>query len=304
MSDRHALARQRAGVWLALVSAVLFSAKAILVKLGYREGVDPEVLLALRMLLSLPFLLGALAWSLYRDHQQAALSRHDLLLIGLAGLLGYYGASLFDFMGLAYVSAGLERLILFTYPSIVLLIHSAQARRWPPRQAWMAMAVCYAGLLVVYGGEVRLEGAHVHRGAALVFLSAICYGSYLVLSGHLLARLGTLRVTALATLVACAAVLAQVALTHPWQAVLAQTPAVWRLSAANAVFCTVVPIFTLMAAIARIGSARVSQIGMVGPLSTIGLGTLVLGEPFGLTHVLGTALVLWGIVLLGRRKPA
>ena len=288
----------RAGLWLALSGAMLFSGKAIVVKLAYRYGIDARTLLAMRMLLSMPFFAIALVWWRPSPSPQKALSAADMGLITLAGVLGYYAASLLDFMGLQYISSGLERLILFTYPSIVLLITAVRRRQRPASSALMAMAISYLGLLVVYGHEARLEGTHAALGAALVLASSFCYAAYLLIGGSLLKRLGTIRVTSLATLAAGAAILLQVSLEQPWSIVWHQPLVVWELSAINALFCTVVPVFTVMLAIARIGANRVSQISMIGPISTIGLGTVILGEPFTWLHAVGTVLVLAGIALL------
>ena len=295
-----ALQRARSGWWLAALSAVLFSAKAILVKLAFRHGVDATTFLAQRMLLSMPVFALVLAWLLWRDPAQPPISARDGGLIILAGLLGYYAASLLDFMGLAYISAGLERLILFTYPSLVLLGTCLLCRQWPAGRALGALALSYLGLLLVFGREVVLEGPHVVLGASLVLASSFCYALYLMLSGRLLKRLGTLRVTALATLVSGGAILLQVVLSQPWSLLRDQPLAVWQLSVCNALFCTVLPVFAGMAAIARIGASRVAQIGMLGPLVTIGLGAVLLGEPFTQWHVAGTLLVLGGAYLLGR----
>jgi drug/metabolite transporter (DMT)-like permease len=295
-----------AGVWMASVGAILFSAKAIVIKLAYRHGVHAEVLLALRMLLSMPFFAAALLWSSLRRPSGLPIlpGRADLLLIAVAGVLGYYAASLLDFMGLEYISAALERLILFTYPPIVLLISCSLRRQWPGVRALLAMALSYAGLLLVYSHEVRLEGAHVTLGAALVLASSLCYAAYLVLAGSLLARLGTIRVTSLATLVSGAIILLQVSLHTSWRELWTQPAAVWGLSWFNAIFCTVVPVFTVMIAMRLIGATQVAQIGMLGPVATIALGVLVLDEHFSAYHIAGTALVLAGIALLGRGQPA
>ena len=302
------MAPVRSGLALAALGAVLFSAKAIVVKLAYRHGVHAELLVALRMLLSAPFFLAALWWSSLRPGaaEPGLPGRRDLLLIVLAGILGYYAASLLDFMGLEYITASLERLILYTYQPLVLLMTCLLQRRAPGGRALAAMGLSYAGLLLVYGHEVRLQGAHVTLGALLVLGSSLAYGIYLVLAGSLLKRLGTLRVTSLATLVSAAIILVQAALHTSWAELAGLPAAVWWLSCVNAVFCTVLPVFAVMMAIRRIGATRVAQVGMLGPVSTIAMGILVLGEPFTLWHVAGTVLVLAGITLLnaGSGGPA
>ena len=300
LSDKRT---QTAGLWLAAVGAILFSGKAIVVKLSYQYDVDATTLVAMRMLLSMPMFALIWLWSEHRakvagDISRPVLTLKDMGLIALAGLLGYYAASLLDFMGLQYITAGLERLILFTYPSLVLLITCCIRRSWPGWRAVIAMGISYCGLLVVYGHEATLDGKNTLLGSALVLASSVSYAAYLVLGGSLLKRLGTLRTTTLATLVSGVAILLQISVQQPWSVIWNQPPAIWWLSLVNAIFCTVLPVLTVMFAISKIGASRVSQIGMIGPISTIGMGSVILHEPFTVWHAAGTALVLLGIALL------
>jgi drug/metabolite transporter (DMT)-like permease len=289
-------------VGLALLGAIFFSGKAIVVKLAYAYPVDASTLLAMRMLLSLPLFFGALVFTMLREKNAVKMTAKDYGLITLAGLLGYYLASLFDFMGLQYITAGLERLILFTYPSIVLLISCAIRQRWPEPWQLMCMALSYVGLAVVYGHETVLIGENTALGVLLVFVSAVCYASYLIVGERLLKRLGTIRVTAMATLVSATAILIQINLQQPISIILEQPLPVWGWSLVNAVFCTFVPVFSVMTAISLIGAPRVSQLGMIGPIATIALGTWILKEPFTIWHAAGTALVILGVALLSMKK--
>ncbi|HEX4856991.1 MAG TPA: DMT family transporter [Limnobacter sp.] len=289
---------------LALMGAIFFSGKAIVVKLAYAYPVDASTLLAMRMLLSLPLFLGALVFTMLRDRNPAKMTLKDYGLITLAGLLGYYLASLFDFMGLQYITAGLERLILFTYPSLVLLISCILRQQWPQPWQLLCMAISYVGLAVVYGHETVLVGSNTALGVLLVFLSAVCYASYLIVGEGLLKRFGTIRVTAMATLVSATAILVQINLQQPFSIILEQPLPVWGWSLVNAVFCTFVPVFSVMTAISLIGAPKVSQLGMIGPIATIALGTWLLNEPFTIWHAAGTALVLLGVAMLSFRKQA
>ena len=292
------------GVGLALSGAIFFSGKAIVVKLAYAYPVDASTLLAMRMLLSLPLFLAVLVYITWRDKDAVRLEARDYGLIVVAGLLGYYLASLFDFMGLQYITAGLERLILFTYPSIVLLIACIMKQQWPQPWQLMCMALSYIGLAVVYGHETVLIGDNTALGVLLVFLSAVCYACYLIVGESLLKRLGTIRVTAMATLVSAIAILVQISLQQPVSVILEQPLPVWGWSLVNAVFCTFVPVFAVMIGISLIGAQRASQLGMIGPISTIVLGTLILNEPFTVWHAAGTALVIAGVALLSLKKQA
>jgi drug/metabolite transporter (DMT)-like permease len=287
-----------AGFVLALFGSIAFSGKAIIVKLAYRYGVDAVTLIMYRMLIALP-MFAALAW--WAGRGRPALTRRDWLLIGGLGFSGYYLASFLDFAGLAYISAGLERLILYLNPTLVLALGWFLFRRRASSFQVGALAVSYCGVLVVFGREVTLQGAHVALGAALVFASAASYALYLVYSGEEVRRLGALRLTGLASSVACLLCIAQFLIVEPLSAAAVAPQVVW-LSLLNATACTVAPVLMVMMAIERIGAAAAAQIGMVGPLSTILMGVLILGEPFTPIMGAGTALVLTGIWLLTRRR--
>jgi drug/metabolite transporter (DMT)-like permease len=284
------------GLALATLGAIAFSGKAILAKLMYRHGVDAVQVVFWRMLLSLPLFL-ALAW--WAGRGKPAFTRRDWLVVGSLGFSGYYLASMLDFLGLQYVTASLERLILYLNPTLVLLLSVVVlGRRVSARQAG-AMLLSYAGVLVVFGQELHFEGAHAAIGTALVFGSALAYAVYLVASGQVVRRLGALRLTGAATSVACVLAIAQLFVLRSPVAALVPEPVFW-LSLANALFTTFAPVVMVMMAIERVGATLAAQCGMVGPMSTIMLGVLVLGEPFTGWVVAGTVLVLAGVWLLAR----
>jgi drug/metabolite transporter (DMT)-like permease len=288
------------GLLLAVLGAIGFSGKAIIVKLAYRHGVDAVTLLMWRMLLALPFFV-AMAW--WAGRGQPALTRRDWRDIAVLGFTGYYLASTLDFAGLAYISASLERLILYLNPTLVLLLsvlffqHRLQARQV------LAMAVSYAGVVAVFAHELSFEGRGTALGAALVFGSAVSYAVYLSLSGKVVQRLGSLRLAGLASTVACALCIAQFLLLRPASEFMVPAPVLW-LSLLNATACTVAPVLMVMLAIARIGAPLSAQVGMVGPMSTLLMGVLILGEPMNGWIVLGTVLVLGGVFLVSARKTA
>jgi drug/metabolite transporter (DMT)-like permease len=284
------------GVALALVGAIAFSGKAIIVKLAYRHGVDPVTLIMYRMLFALP-LFVVLAWWAGRGKQ--ALARRDWVTVLGLGFCGYYLASFLDFAGLQYVSAGLERLILYLNPTLVLLLGALLFKRRVRAAQLSALAVSYCGVLLVFGHEVTLQGAHVALGAALVFGSALSYAVYLVYSGEEVKRLGALRLTGWATSFACVLCIVQFLLLRPLAALDVAPQVIW-LSVLNATACTFAPVLMVMMAIERIGAALAAQTGMVGPLSTILMGVWILGEPFTAWVAAGTALVLAGIWMLTR----
>lgn len=287
-----------AGLAMALAGAIAFSGKAIIVKLAYRHGVDAVTLLMYRMLFAMP-LFVALAW--WAGRGRPALTRDDLRVVALLGFSGYYLASFLDFAGLQYISASLERPILYLNPTLVLALGALlYGRRITGRQA-LALAVSYAGVLLVFGHELRFSGADTLLGAALVFGSALSYAVYLALSGEHVRRLGALRLTGWATSVACVLCIAQFLLLRPLQAAVV-APEVLALSLLNALLCTFAPVLLVMMAIERIGAALTAQAGMIGPLSTLLLGVWLLGEPFNHWIAAGTVLVLAGVALLARAR--
>ncbi|SNS41187.1 Threonine/homoserine efflux transporter RhtA [Noviherbaspirillum humi] len=287
-----------AGLFIAISGAILFSAKAIVAKLIYRYQVDAVTLIALRMLFSLPFFALVAGWRARRD---APLATADRLRIVFLGLLGYYLSSFLDFIGLQYISAGLERLILFLTPSFVLISSVFYLKKRISRVEWLALATAYSGTVLVFLHDVRTGGPDVALGSAFVLGSAISYAIYLLLSGELVRRVGAMRLVAYAMCVSSIACVAQFFLLRAPE-VLIQPAAVYQLSLVNAVFCTVLPVFLTMVAVDRIGAPTTSQAGMIGPVSTLFMGAAILGEPITVYQIAGTVLVLCGIYLLSKKK--
>ncbi|WP_082793514.1 DMT family transporter [Ramlibacter tataouinensis] len=286
---------------MAVAGAIAFSGKAIIVKLAYRHEVDAVTLIMLRMLFALPLFAGMAWWA---SRGKPALSRADWLgVIGL-GVSGYYLASFLDFAGLQYISASLERLILYLNPTLVMLLGWILYRKSLEPRQFAGMAISYAGVIWVFGQEVRLEGANVALGAMLVFASAVSYAVYLVYSGRMVQRLGALRLVGLATSVACVCCIVQFLLLRPVASAFEVAPPVIWLSVLNAIACTAVPVLLVMMAIERIGPAMAAQTGMVGPMSTILMGVLILGEPFTAGIAAGTVLVIAGIFVFSRAARA
>lgn len=286
------------GYALGSAGAVAFSGKAIIVKLAYRYGVDAVTLITYRMLFALP-LFAALAW--WAGRGKPPLTRRDAWVVAGLGFSGYYLASFLDFAGLQYVTASLERLILYLNPTLVLAIAVVWLKRKVTGRQVFALAVSYVGVLLVFGHEVSFQGGHALLGAGLVFASAVSYAIYLVASGEEVKRLGALRLTGLATMVACLFCIAQFFLLRPVSALVVAPEVIW-FSVLNATLCTFAPVLMVMMAIERIGATQVAQTGMVGPLSTIVMGILILGEPLTGWIVAGTVLVLAGIWLLARAR--
>jgi drug/metabolite transporter (DMT)-like permease len=238
------------------------------------------------------------AWAARRGAPLAVADRWRILSLGF---LGYYLASFLDFAGLAYITATLERLILYLTPTLVALIGwLAFGRRITRRQA-LALLVSYAGVALAFGHDLQAGGDDIMLGGALVFGSALAYAVYLVGSGELVARVGAVRLTAYASSVACVLCLLQFALLRPLDA-LALPWQVHALSLVNGTLCTVLPVLAVMMAVARIGSTLAAQVGMIGPVSTIVLSLLLLGEPMGPWQVAGTVLVMAGVFVVSQQK--
>ena len=297
-----AAAGRSSGLLLALAGSIAFSGKAIIVKLAYRHGVDAVTLIMYRMLFALPMFLALAWWATYRQALPVRpLNRRDWLGILGLGFSGYYAASMLDFWGLQYISASLERLILYLNPTLVLLLGWLLHRKPISVRQYGAMALSYAGMLLVFGHELSFEGSATLIGGALVFASAVSYALYLVFSGELVKRHGSLRLVGLATSVACLLCLLQFLLLKPLSAAIVAPEVIW-LSLLNAVACTAAPVVMVMMAIERIGPGLTAQVGMVGPLSTIAMGGLILGEPLNGWIAAGTALVLAGVLWVTRAR--
>jgi drug/metabolite transporter (DMT)-like permease len=300
LSSSQARSVQLTGLAMAIVGSIAFSGKAIIVKLAYRYGVDAVTLIMYRMLFALPMFAIMACWA---SRGKEPLSGKDWLgVIGL-GFSGYYLASFMDFLGLQYISASLERLILYLNPTIVLILGALLFKRKITRTQAIAMALSYGGVLLVFGHEVSFEGKNVLLGTALVFGSAVSYAIYLVYSGEMVKRLGSMRLVGLATSVACLFCIAQFVILMPMQAAIVVPEVIW-LSILNATLCTAVPVLLVMMAIERIGAGLAAQTGMIGPMSTIAMGVIFLGEQLNTWIVGGTVLVLLGVYWVSRGKAS
>jgi drug/metabolite transporter (DMT)-like permease len=286
------------GLTLAAGGAIAFSGKAIIVKLSYRYGVDAVTVIMYRMLFALP-LFALLAW--WTSRSAPPLTGHDWMVVSGLGFSGYYLASFLDFWGLEYVGASLERLILYLNPTIVLVLSMLLFKQRVTPAQWAALVLSYLGVMIVFGHDMTLSGTHVALGAMLVFGSAVSYALYLVFSGASVQRLGALRLSGLATSIACVLCIAQFFILRPPSSMAVEPQVIW-LGILNATLCTFVPVLLVMLAIEKIGASLTSQMGMVGPLSTILLSVWLLDEPFTIWVAAGTALVLSGVWLLARMK--
>ena len=291
-----------AGVLMVVVAAIAFSFKAVIIKLAYRHGVDAVTLLALRMIFSAPLFL--LAWWALRDPAVQALSREDLRSVAILGFIGYYLASYFDFLGLQYVTAALERLLLFVHPTFVLLLSALLFKRRIRRRDVVAVGLSYLGIALAFGHDVATQPGNVLLGSFWVLLSALFYSAYLLGSGRIVGRVGSVRFACYAGLVSCAAVVAHYLVTRDIALIFDQPGAVYWLALLMAVFSTVLPIVLTSEGIRRIGASHASIVASIGPIITIFLGFFFLGEAITALQLAGAGLVMAGILAISlQRKP-
>lgn len=289
-----------AGFFIALAGVLLFSAKAVLVKLCYTYNIDTVTILMLRMGFALPFFVVIGALNKETDKQK--LNVKALLIIICLGILGYYGASYFDFLGLKYVDASLERLILYVYPTIVVILSAVFLKKKITTKQIVSILITYVGVLVVFlpvllGKDIKVS----FFGVSMIVLSAITYASYLVASQYFVPKFGVVRFTTAAMIVSCIVVLVHYSLDPiasvfglPWQ--------VYALGFAMAVFSTVIPSYLISEGIKRIGAPKVSIVGSLGPISTIFLSVVLLGEELNRYYFIGGAIVIFGVVWLNLEK--
>ncbi|MGL6069744.1 DMT family transporter [Craterilacuibacter sp.] len=288
------------GILLAVLSAAGFSAKAIFVKLGFGYGANAETLLALRMLFALPFFV-LMALMCIRQGALRRIASRDWGGIVVLGLCGYYLASLFDFIGLQYISAALERLTLFLYPTVVLFLSVLFLGKRYPRQVWLAVVLAYAGAALALQHDLGAasSGSAVWQGVAWVSAGMLAYAVYIVGSGEMVTRIGANAFPAFATLVACAAVLLHFAVSQPLSA-LAVPWQVYALCLGMALFSTVFPVWALSHAIRLLGAGRAASMSTLGPVLTLFMGWAILDETLSWSQLAGAALVIMGVVLIAR----
>jgi drug/metabolite transporter (DMT)-like permease len=297
---RHAII----GAILVFVAAVTVSSKAIMVKLAYAYPVDASTLIALRMAFSTPFFIGLAIWS-GASATTPKMTRKDAYAIAALGVLGGYGPMLLDFAGLAYVTAGLERIILYIYPTIVVLMGAVLFKQTITKPVYFALGITYVGVALAVGHDVltlKADAAGTMVGVTLVAASAVAYAAYLVASGRLIPRVGASAFTAYSMLAAAVASGVHYASTSHQVTLFNLPKAVYAISLLMAVIATVLPAILLNVGIQRIGSSKAALVSSVGPVSTILLAYIFLGEGITWLQVAGTGLVLTGVLVTSLKK--
>ena len=284
------------GLWLAIVGTALFALKSIFIKLAYAHGVDTTTLLTLRMLLALPFYAVILGWLLRKPQTLKPVPLELLTLLGL-GFMGYYLASWLDMEGLQHISAQLERLTLYTYPIMTTLLGWVFLREKITWRIVLALVLTYSGIVLLYAHEAQWNDGNARLGVMLVTMAALTFACYVVFSKRLIGKLGSLLFTSIAMLASTLFIFVHFLATHAFADLAVPLP-VWGYAVLLSVFSTVLPSFMISEAIARIGAAKTSIVGTVGPVFTILLAVWLLGEPFGWFHLAGMVLVMYGVSLL------
>ncbi len=291
-----------AGLLLAVGGVVFFSLRPIFIKLAYAYVTDPVTLLALRMVFSVPFFIAAAVW-VRSGTEHRPLAGRELAAVVALGILSYYGASFLDFLALQYIPAGLGRLLLFTYPTIVVVLSALLLGKRVTAREIAALALTYAGLALVFAHALEGEQKNFWLGAMLAFASSILYAFYLVAGAEVITRVGSVRFTAYAMTAASIACIAQFLLLRPFSALDLPAP-VYGYAIAMAVVSTAIPVFMTSEALRRVGANTVAIIGALGPVTTIAFGWLGLEEVMTPLQIAGSALVLVGVVVISLRPAA
>jgi len=289
------------GFFLAFSGTALFSFKSIFIKLAYQQGLDTNSVLMLRMAISLPFYLGIMGYQYRKKYFPHAAIKKDFILILFLGFIGYFLASWFDLKGLEYISAGLERLTLFTYPIFVSILGALFFHIPLNKKIIISLVLTYLGLWIVFNQELSENPGNATTGVSLVMLSALSYSFYVLLGKNVIHRIGSLWFTSLAMSISSIFVLIYYGFFFEFSSLIISYEA-WFWVVLLAVVSTVVPSFMLSEAIAKIGPAQTGIIGTLGPIITIILAVYILNDPFSLYHMIGVALVISGVMLLTIKK--
>jgi len=291
------------GLACALGAAVFFSAKAIFIKLIYAHGVDATTTFALRMMVALPFFL-ALGWWCGTAGLKS-IGRRDWWGMAACGLLGFYLSSYLDFIGLTYIPASLERLILFLYPTFVVLLSWAIFRTKLTAAQAMSLVLSYSGVLLCVWDNLRIEGdpSGLAIGVAFTLTSAFTYACYVVASARIVPRVGSMRFTSYASSVACGFSIAHFFVTHGAES-LVVPGIVYAYALGMGTVSTVLPILLVAEALRRLGANQVALISTLGPIATLAMAALILGEKITATQMGGAAMVIAGVMLVSLRRQS
>lgn len=311
MSHSSINTTNKQGFAFAIGAALLFSCKPIIIKWAYTYGIDALSLMLLRMVLALPVYLaiGILLIQKQKRAQQNKLTFRHGLAAAFVGLFGYYLASFLDLKGLELANAQLERIILYAYPTLVVILGAVIFKHKVTKQQLVALALCYAGIICIFLQDLSLQGKQVIQGSLLILLSALSYAVYMLFSKKHIDRLGSLLFTCISMTSATVATIIHTGLvltitgssssgfnSNNWEF----SPELMAIVLLLTFAATVVPSFMISEAVKRIGAANAALTGTVGPIMTSIMAVVLLGEIFTLYHGLGMVLVILGV---SRLKP-
>jgi drug/metabolite transporter (DMT)-like permease len=295
----NSIQKQYLGVFLGICSAACFSTKAIMVKYAYMYGADTVFILFLRLFFSLPLYL-LLAY-IYSKNTITPITKKQWMWIILLGIIGYYISSLFDFIGLKYITASLERLILFIYPTLIVVLNTILFGSKLQRKDYLALALTYIGIFFIYSGNTESTTENLIIGSVLVFACALTYAFYIVGTGRMIPIVGAQRYTAYVMIVSTVSVIIHQGIANGIPDFIhAPTPVLW-IGFAMAIVATVIPSLTLAQSIKLIGTEKSSIIATLGPVFTIALAHYFLKEPFTITQAIGTAFIITGVWIVGKK---
>lgn len=270
-----------------------------MVKLAYQYDIDAVELLLLRMVFALPFYI--IIAFLKKPKNPDQIKNRDYLWVFFFGFVGYYLASYFDFLGLKHIKASMERIILFIYPTLVLLISRIFLKKAITKPQVIAILITYIGIIITFSQELEISGDGVIIGGSLVFLSALTYATYLAGSGWLIPKFGATTFTSYAMIVSCTGIIMHYFLFRRTDLTSYELE-VYLLSLAMALVSTVIPSYMVSAAIKTLGAPNFSIIGSLGPISTIILANIFLDERMTSIQIIGTVVVIMGIIVISRSK--
>jgi drug/metabolite transporter (DMT)-like permease len=301
--DSHPSRSNFIGVFFVFLGAIAFSSKSVVGKLAFGSGIDPVTLLTLRMLSALPFYLIILFSSFRKTKDSINFKSKDLIMTALTGLIGYYISSILDFYGLALISASLERLVLFVYPTIVVVLSAIFLKKKINGKGYIALILTYLGVAIAYLGDVSSNSQNTILGVIYVLGAALTYAIFLMMSGEIIPRMGVRLFTSIYMLSACVGILIHYSIDSSTKILTTLSNEVIYYGIYLGIFATVVPSLLVSEGVRRIGSSRSAIVASIGPIATLFLSNLLLGEELGITEFVGVVFVLSGVFLVAKEEP-
>ncbi|MDC0610594.1 DMT family transporter [Vibrio sp.] len=295
----HSTRQYQTGILYALIGTALFSIKSVLIKLAYAAGGDATAIMSLRAISSLPFYVLIFLWLARKSEVRVKVRRYSWQAI-LVGILGYYFATAFDISALHYISAQLERLLIFLYPTFVVFLSWIFLKERPSRVILSSIVIGYVGVSLIMAHDIQLQGDKVWFGAGLALLSAFVFATYLILSKSIITKMGSDLFTSIGMSSAAVVIMVQYYF-HGIPFDQMSSKLIW-IGIATGIFCTVLPSYFMAAAMARLSPSVMGLSGNIGPVTTTVFAIIILNEQFTVYHFIGMSLVIWSVVRLKRKK--